>query len=177
MFIINRTISIVRIYFRDTILSVNRQQGDAMPVHVQREGILFKKTTVHHNGGETVYHGDVEVTIGESGTCVKERGFFTDTETCYLNDPPKGDGGSRLPDGEIVGSSKSVILTGKNGEVQEIAGTAFSPVSIRKEAGELVVEGAGFFGRKELARVPASEVAGVTSEDCSLCRAVNPLYK
>jgi len=140
-----------------------------MSVKVKKEGWwIFQETVVEHTGGTSRFSANAEVMDHGNAVCVTERGVFSDESTCFLKDPP-GMAGQSLPQGEVVGSSKSVTIAKRDGQAQRYDGSPLGPVSVTKQGGDLVV--------KKVARVRESDVSSVSSEDCDLCRAVNPLYK
>lgn len=146
---------------------------------VRREGMLWwKKTVVEHGGGTTSFSGSAKVSESDGNVCIKEQGVFASETTCFLkqNSVAVGENTS-LPDGKVVGRSKSIEVRTSDGEFRSYRSGPLSLHSMEKNGDEIVVKKSGLFGDKIVDKLSAAEVSSISSEDCNVCKAVNPLYK
>ena len=147
-----------------------------MTIEVQKVGFWFwKKTIVHHPGGQTTFRGNAEVVDAPGSVCVKEDGFFSSESTCFLKGEPSTDG-AELPDGKIVNRSKTIKVKTSSGEKVYKSGP-FSLFSLEKNGEQIIVKRSGIFGSKIVERIPTVQVLAIAAEDCNVCKSLNPLYK
>ena len=145
-------------------------------VEVTKKGLIFKKTVVKHAGGTDTFSGAAKVTRTEAGVCVSDSsGLVSERTRCYL-DPKPSSGQSSLPDGKVVGRSKSVAVQTNDGRTVEHKGSPTRLVSVQKQGSDMVVRETGAGRAREVGRYKADQVASVSSEDCGVCKAVNPYY-
>lgn len=148
-------------------------------VTVTKKGFGFwKKTVVEHNGQTSEHSGNAEVEVNDNSTCITEKGVFTENSTCYLNSP-EGDNpnGTSLPDGQLVGKSKNIVVENAEGERREYKSGILSIKSMEKHGEKVEVYENGLFGKKLVDTFDASEVGKIESEDCNVCKSTNPFYK
>lgn len=137
---------------------------------------LFKQTIVEHGGGKTVFGSGAKITDTEGSLCVKEAGFFHPKSTCFLKGEDSDSQGSSLPDGKVVGRSKEIQIKTADGSCKTYKSSPFSLHSLVKQGDEVIVKKTGFFSEREVERIPASQVSTIISEDCNVCKALNPIY-
>lgn len=136
----------------------------------------WKKTVVEHAGQRTIHSGGASVETKNGTVCVTDKGLFADNSTCYLNEEPdKGSGG--YADGKLVGSSKEIALKMSGGQVKNYRSGVFGVNSLEKSGDTISVVKRGIFGNSVVDHVSASEVQSIKSEDCKVCKGVNPLYE
>lgn len=145
---------------------------------VKKTGFGFwKKTVVEHNGRTDTYGGNAEVAEKDGSVCVTERGLFTDNSTCYLTSSKDKNSGSSLPDGTLVGKSKNITVENTNGERTTYASGILSINSMEKNGDKVHVVQNGVFGKKIIDTIDAVNINAIDSEDCNVCKSINPYYK
>lgn len=148
-------------------------------VQVKKAGISFwKKTIVEHERGTTVFNGSAKVEVKNGTTCVTENGLFSSAKTCYV-EPETADGcGARpsLPDGDLVGRSKSIELVAADGSTKRYDSKLLTINRLVKQGDEVRVISKGVFGEKVIAQMPSRDLRAINSEDCGVCGQLNPLY-
>lgn len=142
---------------------------------VTKRGLLFwKKTVVEHSGGTSEFSGNAEVIESNGSVCVKEAGLISSETSCFLKQDRASSG---LPDGTLVGRSKSIDVQQADGTSRTYQSGPLSLHSMEKHGEEIVVKKSGLFGDKVVDRVRASSVSNIVSEDCNVCKSLNPLYR
>ena len=136
----------------------------------------FGATRVEHNGRTMEFAKSADVTVSANGVCVEERRLFSTDQTCFLNDGGSG-AMERLPDGPLVGGSKTIEITRNDGTARRFDSGVFSVNRLEKHGEEIRVVQRGLLGDKVVAREQADNVRSVTSSDCNICKAANPLYQ
>ena len=148
-----------------------------MTPKVRKEGFwLWKKTIVEHDGGTSVFSGNARVSENDGSLCVKEEGFINSESTCFLKESSDASPGSSLPNGKLVGRSKSIEVLTTTGESKSYQSGPLSLHSMEKRGDEVIIKKSGLFGDKIVERIPESKVSSIASEDCNVCKAFNPLY-
>ncbi len=138
----------------------------------------WRKTVVEHGDTTTTFSGPVTVEKKDGATCVTDNGVFSSNSTCFIEETSPGTNGApRLPDGELVGRSKSIEIRKSNGQVARYDSKPLSINRLEKDGDEVRVISKGLFGDKVVDRLPARDLLAINSEDCSVCRRLNPLYK
>ncbi len=144
--------------------------------NIKKQGFgPWKKTIVEHNGQQDVYSGNAEVQDHGDTVCVTERGFFTEKSVCYLDDSSDKKS-STLPDGQLVGKSKSIALQ-THGDTKQYESGILSVNSLEKNGDEIHVVQNGLFGKKVIDKLDANSIEVIESEDCNVCKGINPVYK
>ncbi|MDH3998539.1 MAG: hypothetical protein OET90_06830 [Desulfuromonadales bacterium] len=144
---------------------------------VTKKGIgPWRKTVVEHAGKTETFSGSAKVTEQNGAVCVTESGIFKSKEVCYLDKsaPSKG---SALPDGQLVGKSKSISVELNNGEKRVYDSSITSINSMEKSGENVKVVKNGVFGSKVVDTIKANDIANIQSEDCNVCKSMNPIYK
>ena len=135
---------------------------------------FWKQTVVEHNGRTDVYSGSAEVEKKGNSVCVTEKGLFSENSTCYLESSGNSNSGAVLPDGKLVGASKSIAIESTNGERKEYNSGFFSVNSMEKHGNQVQVVQNGIFGKKVIDTFDAKDVGKIESEDCNVCKSTNP---
>lgn len=148
-------------------------------VKVKTTGFGFwKKTVVEHAGRTSSFSGSVKVEEKQGATCVTEKGLFSSNSACFLHDDVPGNtGASALPDGRLVGKSKSIGLITEDGSTLRYNSKPLSINRLEKHGDEVRVISSGIFGEKVVDRMPADKIKAIDSEDCNTCSSLNPLYQ
>ncbi len=136
----------------------------------------WKKTIVEHAGNKDVFSGSAKITKEAGVTCVEEEGFFSSNTVCYVEDDEDTNKKGGLPDGTIVGSSTEISVEMKDGTKRRYESSIMGINSMVKEGNQLHIVKKGLFGNKVIDVVEASQVASIKSEDCNVCKGINPLY-
>ena len=135
----------------------------------------FGRTIVEHNGRSMDFAKSADVTVSPNGVCIEERRLFSTDQTCFLNA-----GGpsptAHLPDGPLVGGSKTIEITRNDGTSRRFDSGVFSVNRLEKHGEEVRVVQRGLLGDRIVARESAGNIRTVTSSDCNICKQVNPLY-
>lgn len=138
----------------------------------------WKKTIVEHGETTTTFSGSVSIDKKDGATCVTEKGLFSNNSTCFIEEPAAGGvGATHLPDGELVGRSKSIEIRKGDGNVARYDSKPMAINRLEKTGDEVRVISKGLLGEKVVDRLSAQDVVAINSEDCSVCRKLNPLYK
>ena len=133
----------------------------------------FGRTIVEANGQTRSFAKSAEINEGAHGLCVTEPRLLGNETTCFLGDR----GGVGGPgDRTLVDSSKSVEITRTDGSTRRYESQILGVNRVERRGQDIVVVQRGLFGDKEIGRHKASDVATVKSDECNVCREVNPLY-
>lgn len=145
---------------------------------VTKQGFGFwKKTIVEHNGKVDVYKGNAEIEQHDGSICITERGIFSENSTCYLQPVEKAYANADLlPDGVLVGKSKSIVVETSNGDQKTFSSGVFAINSMEKRGDKVHVIENGLFGKKTIDVLDATSIQKIASADCNVCKATNPLY-
>ena len=133
----------------------------------------FGRTIVEANGQTRSFAKSAEINESTHGLCVTEQRFLGNETTCFVGDR-SGVGGPG--DRTLVDSSRSVEITRTDGGTRRYESQILGVNRVERRAEDIVVVQRGLFGEKEIGRHKASEVATVKSDECNICREVNPLY-
>lgn len=136
----------------------------------------WKKTIVEHAGQQAVHSGSASVETKNGTVCVTDKGVFVDNSTCYLNEESDGGSGG-YANGKLVGSSKEIALKMADGQVKSYQSGIFGVNSLEKSGNTISVVKRGLFGSSVVDQVSADEVQSIKSEDCKVCKGINPLYE
>lgn len=136
----------------------------------------WRKTIVEHAGSTDVYSGSATVSNKDGSLCVTEKGLFSENSTCYLDEPASNSSDS-LPNGSLVGKSKSIVVEKQDGSRSEFKSGIMSIQSMEKSGNKVHVKETGLFGTKVTAVLDANDIVKIESEDCNVCKSANPLYK
>lgn len=138
----------------------------------------WKKTIVEHAGKTEVFSGNAEVTKHSNGTvCVAEQGFFTSKSACYMDSEKKSPPSGSLPDGTLVGKSKSITIETRSGERKTFESSPLSINSMEKSGNEVKIVKNGIFGSSVVEVIKASDISKIESSDCHVCKSLNPVYQ
>ena len=132
----------------------------------------FGKTIVTANGQTRTFAKNADITESSHGLCVTEHRLLGNETTCFIGDK----GPQALVDGTVVGSSRAVEITRTDGGTRRYESQLLGVNRVEKQGQDIVVVQRRLFGDKEVGRHKASDVAAVTSDECNVCREVNPLY-
>lgn len=145
---------------------------------VTKKGFGFwKKTIVEHNGKIDVFKGNAQVKQKGNSVCITEKGLLSENTACYLEKPSNGNTGGALPNGQIVGKSKNIAVENIKGKRKEYKSHILSINSMEKRGDQIQIVQNGLFGKKVIATLNANDVSKIESEDCNVCKSVNPVYK
>ena len=133
----------------------------------------FGRTIVEANGQTRSFAKSAEINESTHGLCVTEQRFLGNETTCFVGDR-SGVGGPG--DRTLVDSSRSVEITRTDGATRRYESQILGVNRVERSGQDIVVVQRGLFGEKEIGRHKASEVATVKSDECNICREVNPLY-
>jgi hypothetical protein len=145
---------------------------------VRTEGFLFKKTVVEHDDGSiSKFSGSAKVTQVGNSICVKEEGVFSSESVCFVSRDKDSSQKAGLPDGTLVGSSKSIDIRKADGSTEKFASSVFAVHGLEKNGDQVHVTENGLFGKRIVKTIPADQISSIASSDCNVCRDLNPLYK
>lgn len=134
---------------------------------VRKTGIgPFGRTIVTIGDTEHAFRKSAEVSVSRSGVCVTEQRLFSKETTCFST----GSGA------QTTGSAKSIEVTRSDGETRRYDSGILCVNRLEQVGGEVQVVQRTLTGERIVDRMPASSVVAVKSEDCTVCREVNPLY-
>ena len=136
----------------------------------------WKKTVVEHAGKTEVYKGNAKVEYKEGSVCVTESSLLSQNSTCYIEKKDSSQTSS-LPDGTLVGKSKSIKIAKNSGGSMVYDSGIFGVNSMEKSGDTVSIVRNGIFGKRVVDTFKADDIARIESEDCNVCKAVNPVYK
>ena len=132
----------------------------------------FGRTIVEVNGQTRSFAKNADVAESNFGPCVTEHRLLGNETTCFMGDK----GPQALADGTVVGSSRAVEITRTDGGTRRYESHILGVNRVEKHGNDIVVMRSGLLGDKEIGRHKASDVAAVKSDECNVCREINPLY-
>lgn len=136
---------------------------------------FWKKTVVEHAGKTDVYKGNAEVEYKDGSVCVTEKSIFASNSSCYIEEKDS-ERGSNLPDGNLVGKSKSITVETHSSGAKRYESGIFAVNSMEKHGDKVQIVQNGIFGQKVIDTLDARDVGKIESEDCNVCKTVNPIY-